>query len=73
MKRATDTLVHAAATSQGEFVIEVKVETSKERKMHGIRQEREAENDVNRIERELEEARMKLLQARKTKNKFKGK
>ena len=54
-------------------MIEVKVETSKERKMHGIRQEREAENDVNRIERELEEARMKLLQARKTKNKFKGK
>lgn len=62
-----------AATNQGEFVVEVKVETTKERKMHGIRQEREAENDVNRIERELEEARMKLLQARKTKNKFKGK
>ena len=62
-----------AATNQGEFVVEVQVETTKERKMHGIRQEREAENEVNRIERELEEARMKLLQARKTKNKFKGK
>jgi len=60
-----------AATTQGEVIIEVQVESSKERKIHGIRQEREAENEVNRIERELEEARMKLLQSRK--NKYKGK
>lgn len=71
VKRATDMLVRAAATNQGDFVIEIQVETTKERKMHGIRQEREAENDVNRIERELEEARMKLLQARKNKHKEK--
>lgn len=33
--------------------------------MKGIRQEREAENEVLRIERELEEARVKLAQSRK--------
>lgn len=44
------------------MVIEVEVS---QRKMKGIRQEREAENEVLRIERELEEARMKLAQQRK--------
>lgn len=72
MKRATDALVRAA-TNQDAFVIEVTVESSKERKMHGIRQEREAENEVNRLQRELEEAQSKLLQSRKAKHKFKGK
>lgn len=72
MKKATDMLVRSA-TKRDDTVIEVTVETSKERKMHGIRQEREAENEVNRLQRELEEAQTKLLQARKTKNKFKGK
>lgn len=74
MKRATDALVRSA-TKQDEFVIEVTVESTKERKMHGIRQEREAENEVNRIQRELEEAQRQLLAARKAKNKnkFKGK
>lgn len=44
------------------MVIEVEVS---QRKMKGIRQEREAENEVLRIERELEELRMTLAQQRK--------
>lgn len=44
------------------MVIEVEVS---QRKMKGIRQEREAENEVLRIERELEELRMELAQQRK--------
>lgn len=44
------------------MVIEVEVS---QRKMKGIRQEREAENEVLRIERELEEARRQLAQQRK--------
>ena len=63
MKKASDNLVRAASNegSRG-FTIEVEVS---QRKMKGIRQEREAENEVLRIERELEEARVRLLQQRK--------
>lgn len=63
VKKASENLVRAASNeaSRG-FTIEVEVS---QRKMKGIRQEREAENEVLRIERELEEARVKLAQSRK--------
>ena len=62
MKRCTDELVAAASESNRVTVIEVEVS---QRKMKGIRQEREAENEVLRIERELDEYRMMLAQQRK--------
>ncbi|XP_047132289.1 talin-2 isoform X2 [Hydra vulgaris] len=61
VKRATEILVNAAKSDNTE-VISV---TVSQRKMTGIRQEREAENEVLKIERELEEARQRLAQSRK--------
>ena len=58
-----------SATNKREEVIQVKVS---QKKMGGIFQEREAENQVNKAEAELEELRRKLAEHRKQKNKFKG-
>jgi len=43
-----------------------------QKKWGGIFQEREAENQVNTAEAELDELRRKLAEHRKQKNKFKG-
>lgn len=73
VKRTTDALVRSATKKQDEFVVEIDFVWSKADKIKGIRQEREAENEVNRMERELEQLRMQLHQQRKNKHKFKGK
>lgn len=52
----------SASSKDEEFVVTLQVS---QRKMGGIRQEREAENEVLRLERELEETRMRLAQQRK--------
>jgi len=63
VKKASDNLVRAASNESNRgFTIEVEVS---QKKMKGIRQEREAENEVHRIERELEDARQKLAALRK--------
>ncbi|XP_057316525.1 talin-2-like isoform X2 [Hydractinia symbiolongicarpus] len=62
VKRASDNLVKSASSKDEEFVVTLQVS---QRKMGGIRQEREAENEVLRLERELEETRMRLAQQRK--------
>ena len=58
-----------SATNKREEVIQVKVS---QKKMGGIFQEREAENQVNKAEAELDELRRTLAEHRKQKNKFKG-
>ena len=68
MRKATESLVDSA-TNKREEVIQVKVS---QKKWGGIFQEREAENDVNKAEAELDELRRKLAEHRKQKNKFKG-
>uniref|UniRef100_A0A7M5V5A6 Talin n=1 Tax=Clytia hemisphaerica TaxID=252671 RepID=A0A7M5V5A6_9CNID len=68
VRKATESLVDSA-TNKREEVIQVKVS---QKKMGGIFQEREAENQVNTAEAELDELRRKLAEHRKQKNKFKG-
>lgn len=68
VRKATESLVDSA-TNKREEVIQVKVS---QKKWGGIFQEREAENEVNTAEAELDELRRKLAEHRKQKNKFKG-
>lgn len=67
MKRATDNVVRAAR--QAMKTDETKNLILNERMVGGMAQEIDARSDVLRIERELEEARKRLVVIRQAKNK----
>lgn len=67
MKRATENVVRAAR--QAMKTDEIKNLVLNERMVGGMAQEIDARSDVLRIERELEEARKRLVVIRQAKNK----
>lgn len=67
MKRATENVVRAAR--QAMKTDEIKNLILNERMVGGMAQEIDARSDVLRIERELEEARKRLVVIRQAKNK----